>query len=167
MEKHALNVLQQIADNVKGIPSEVQILIAVINIVILGLTLYKLFENTNITRREYIGSIRPYLRLQKAEPLILVNEGRGIAIDIKLTYKKARVRKQFKTVTAMASAPSSITNVRDFIDGTTNIELNPEVNPYTVEAKYKDIEGTRYLAIFEFDYSFNDRFKIVSQEKVS
>lgn len=166
MEKHALNILQQIAENVKGIPPEVQMFIAAINILILGVTLYKLFENTNITRKEYIGSIRPYLRLQKAEPLVLVNEGRGIAINIKLTYKKGKIRKQFKTVTAMASAPGSITNVKDFIDGTTNIELNPEVNPYAVEAKYKDIEGTQYLAIFEFDYSFNDRFKIVKQEKI-
>lgn len=182
-----LGMLKQIADNVKGVPPEMQIIFAIINILFalistfaLIWTLIKLIENTklanknteitngllNYAKKQHITSIRPYLRLQKQKPLILVNEGRGVAINIELIYVNGKVKKNFNSVPAMASAPGSSTVVKDFIDGSTNTILNPETNHFAVEAKYEDIEGNKYKAEFMADYSFNDRFRIVSQKSI-
>ncbi len=187
LAQQAIKELHQISENVKGVPPDLQITFAIVNILFalvstfaLIWTLRKLIENTkianknteltngllNYAKKQHIASIRPYLRLQKQEPLILVNEGRGIAINIKLTYINGKIKKDFNSVPAMASAPSSFTTVKDFMDGSTNTILNPETNPFNVEANYEDIEGNKYKAVFESDYSFNDRFRIASQKSI-
>jgi len=116
--------------------------------------------------KQNITSIRPYLRLQKAavaHHLQLINEGKGIAVNLTPLYRKDSKEIPLLKIPAMAAAPGSITT--SFVYDDFREELDPVVAEYKIEITYEDIEGRVYTAIFQSDNSFNDGFKIVSQKE--
>ncbi|MGH7245991.1 MAG: hypothetical protein ACREGI_03590 [Candidatus Levyibacteriota bacterium] len=120
-------------------------------------------DENHVLKKQSITSIRPYLRLQTIEgidnKLRLVNEGKGVAISLKLRYLKKGKEINRYAVTAMASAPGSFTDIHR-----NEITLNPE-DDYSMEIAYKDIEDRKYIAIFEPNLIFNDNFEILKQEE--
>ncbi len=115
-------------------------------------------------RKQSITGIRPYLRLQKKageNRLQLVNEGKGVAVNLKPVYKSDSEEKEMLKIPAMAAAPNSITE--SFAPARLGLELDPSSNSFTVEIKYEDIEKRKYVAIFKSNIEFNDGFEIVKQ----
>lgn len=120
--------------------------------------LKKLAQAQNIT------SIRPYLRLQwqTTDNLVLVNEGKGVAVALKPRYEAGGVIKELLHITAMAAAPNSSTT--SFIPPGFTIP-NPEKTNYEIKIRYQDIESRRYVAIFRSSADNNDKFLIVKQRE--
>jgi hypothetical protein len=118
-----------------------------------------------LLKKQNKTNIRPYLRLQKIEgvngKLRLVNEGKGVAVSLELGYKKGRNKVGEGSITAMAAAPSSWTDIHKG-----EISLDPK-DGCSIDVRYKDIEGHNYMAIFMVDTSFNDGFEIAKQEEVA
>lgn len=120
--------------------------------------LKKLAQTQNIT------SIRPYLRLQwqTSDNLILVNEGKGVAVALKPRYEANGQIVELLKITAMAAAPNSSTT--NFIpEGF--IVPNPEEVRYQIKIRYQDIESRRYVAIFRSSPDNNDKFTIIRQNE--
>lgn len=117
-------------------------------------------------RVEHKTNLRPYLRLQKGgtRGLILVNEGKGIAVNLKPIYKSGLIKRNFLKVSAMASAPGSITE--SFVPPNLGAELDPSVTNFIIEITYNDIEKRNYLATFKSNTLFNDGFEIVDQKEI-
>jgi hypothetical protein len=120
----------------------------------------------DLLRIEHKTSLRPYLRLQKetSSSLILVNEGKGVAVNLKTAYISNSIRKELLAVPAMSASPGSLT--RSFIPRDLGLELDPYKEEFTVEIFYNDIEGRNYKAVFRSNTLFNDGFEIVKQEEV-
>lgn len=122
------------------------------------------YELKKLAQKQNITSVRPYLRLQKEDgnddTLLLANEGKGVAVNLKPVYRKDDKEIPLLTVTAMAAAPNSYT--RSFIKKSMGLNLDPE-NDYSVEISYEDIEGRKYKAIFRTNMQLNDKFEIVKQ----
>ena len=117
-------------------------------------------------RIEHKTNLRPYLRLQKGgeRGLILVNEGKGVAVNLRPVYKNDGETREFLKVPAMAAAPGSITE--SFIPKDLGLELDPSVAEFTIEIAYNDIEKRNYLAVFKSNTLFNDGFEIIEQKEV-
>lgn len=117
-------------------------------------------------RAEHKTNMRPYLRLQKKEgenrPQ-LVNEGKGVAVNLRSVYKKNDIEIKLPGITAMAAAPNSVT------EGLTSARLGIDFDSdddCLIEINYNDIENRNYRAIFKRNPDFNDKFEIVEQKEV-
>lgn len=117
-------------------------------------------------RVEHKTNMRPYLRLQKKEgenKLQLVNEGKGVAVNLRSLYKKGDQEIKLPGITAMAATPNSIT------EGLTPARLGIDFDSdqdCIVEIKYNDIERRNYHAIFKRNSDYNDKFEIVEQKEI-
>lgn len=117
-------------------------------------------------RIEHKTNLRPYLRLQKKtgeNKLQLVNEGKGVAVNLRSVYKKDSLKVQLPGITAMASAPNS------FTEGLTPARLGIDFDSdedCLVEINYNDVEGRNYRAIFKRNADYNDKFEIMEQKEV-
>lgn len=127
----------------------------------------KQISNKHIDRLrvEHKTNLRPYLRLQKKtgeNKLQLVNEGKGIAVNLRSIYKRGKQKVHLPGITAMAAAPGSVT------EGLTPARLGIDFDSNEdclVEIKYNDIEGRNYHAIFKRNSDYNDKFEIVEQRE--
>lgn len=117
-------------------------------------------------RIEHKTNLRPYLRLQKGgnRGLILVNEGKGVAVNLRPTYKGYGTTREFLRIPAMAAAPGSVTE--SFVPRDPDLDLDPSVAQFSIEVSYNDIEKRNYLAVFNSNSLFNDGFEIIKQEEV-
>jgi len=120
-------------------------------------------KQINHLRIEHKTNLRPYLRLQKGgnTGLILVNDGKGVAVNLRPMYKGA-VSKEFLRIPAMSV--SGVT--QSFVSKYLGLELNPVKANFNIEIAYKDIENRNYIAIFKSNPLFNDGFEILKQEEV-
>lgn len=120
----------------------------------------------NLAQKQNITSIRPYLRLQKKtgeNKLQLVNEGKGVAVNLQSVYKNNNQDEQLPYITAMAAAPNSVT------EGLTPARLGINFDSdedCLIEIKYKDIEARNYHAIFKRNSDYNDKFEIMEQKEI-
>jgi len=142
---------------------------------ILWFTAFAIFRYTKetywlkkISQKQYITSIRPYLRLQWETKgnLVLVNEGKGVAVDIKFKFvdnNESENSITFNNVSTMSAGGQTRSFVPDSINQ--NESLNPEKKEYKIEANYKDIEGRKYYTVFKTNLKYNDKFEILKQEK--
>jgi hypothetical protein len=122
-----------------------------------------------ISKKQSITDIRPYLRLQMTNTttfLQLVNEGKGVAVNLEPIYIKGKIRKPLLRIPAMAAAPNS--NTINFVpyELARSVNLDPEIAYYMILVNYEDIEGRKYEAIFQSDKDYNDKFSIISQDEV-
>lgn len=121
-----------------------------------------------LSQKQNITSVRPYLRLQweATKNLVLVNEGKGVAVNLRPIFKKGNNQRRLIQISAMAASPGSQT--RSFIPNNFQPPLDPNLNfnKYLIEIAYTDIEKRQYIAIFETDTNFNDEFKIIRQEEI-
>src|SRR6266404_4823371 len=103
-------------------------------------------KQTQHLRIEHKTNLRPYLRLQKGgmRGLILVNEGKGVAVNLKSEYKGYGVTREFLKIPAMAAAPQSKTE--SFVPQNSDLDLDPSVTEFTIEITYNDIENRNYRA---------------------
>ena len=118
-----------------------------------------------LAQKENITSIRPYLRIQKKpgeNRLQLVNEGKGVAVNLRSIYKKGNQRIQLPGITAMAVAPESMTE--GLSPSKLGIDFDSD-DDCSIEIDYEDIEGRRYFAIFKRNTDYNDKFEIVVQRE--
>lgn len=117
-------------------------------------------------RIEHKTNLRPYLRLQKGgnTGLILVNEGKGIAVNLRPVYKSNNQKRELLKIPAMSSSPGSITE--SFVPKNSGLELDPSAKEFTIEIAYNDIEKRNYLAVFKSNTLFNDGFEIIKQEEI-
>ncbi len=118
-------------------------------------------------RVEHKTNLRPYLRLQSGgqRGLILVNEGKGVAVNLRPVYESGTSgTRDLLKVPAMAAAPNSVTE--SFVPKGFALNLNPNLVQFTIEIAYNDIEGRNYLAVFKSNPLFNDGFEIIKQEEV-
>ena len=117
-------------------------------------------------RIEYKTNLRPYLRLQKKtgeNKLQLVNEGKGVAVNLRSVYKKGEQKIKLPGITAMAAAPGSVT------EGLTPTRLGIDFDSdeeCLIEINYNDIEGRNYYAAFQRNPDYNDKFEIVEQKEI-
>lgn len=142
--------------------------------IVLWLTVFVILRYTKetywlkkIAQEQYITSIRPYLRLQweTTGNLVLVNEGKGVAVNLQPTFKKDREKYPLLQIPAMAAAPGSQT--RSFVPSSFVLPLDPNLknNEYIIEVAYTDIEQRSYIAIFKTNTRVNDSFEIIKQEE--
>lgn len=123
-------------------------------------------KQTEHLRREHKTNLRPYLRLQKKageNKLQLVNEGKGVAVNLRSVYKKGKNQINLPGITAMAAAPNSVT------EGLTPARLGIDFDSdedCLIEINYNDIEGRNYHAIFKRNSDYNDKFEIVEQKEI-
>ena len=118
-------------------------------------------------RTEHKTNMRPYLRLQKKEgenKLQLVNEGKGVAVNLRSVYEKDRVKTQMPGITAMAAAPNSMTE--GLSPARLGIDFESE-DECLIEIKYRDIEGRNYRGVFKRNSEYNDKFEIIEQKEVA
>lgn len=117
-------------------------------------------------RIEHKTNLRPYLRLQKKageNRLQLVNEGKGVAVNLRSIYKKENREIQLPGITAMVAAPGSAT------EGLTPARLGIDFDSnedYLIKINYNDIEGRNYQAVFKRNTDYNDKFEIVEQREI-
>lgn len=117
-------------------------------------------------RQDYKTNLRPYLRLQKKEgenKLQLVNEGKGVAINLRSVYKNDKQKVRLPGITAMAAAPNSVT------EGLTPARLGIDFDSDAdclIEINYNDIEWRNYRATFKRNSDYNDKFEILEQKEV-
>lgn len=117
-------------------------------------------------RVEHKTNLRPYLRLQKKigeNKLQLINEGKGVAVNLRSVYKKDSRTVRLPGITAMAAAPASVT------EGLTPLSLginHDSDDECIIEINFNDIEGRNYRAIFKRNSDYNDKFEIVEQKEV-
>lgn len=124
-------------------------------------------KQTEHLRIEHKTNLRPYLRLQKGgeRGLILVNEGKGVAVNLRPIYKNdGGVTREFLQIPAMAAAPGSWTE--SFVPIGFDLGLNPSIGNFTVEINYNDIEERNYYVVFKSNPLFNDGFEIIRQEEI-
>lgn len=116
-------------------------------------------------RIEHKTNLKPYLRLQKGgeRNLIIVNEGRGVAVNLRPVYKSAEISREFLRIPAMSAAPNSST--KSFVPIGHGLELDPSVEKFIIEVAYNDIEKRNYIAIFQSNPLFNDGFEILEQKE--
>ena len=115
-------------------------------------------------RKQFTTSIRPYLRLQKKageDKLQLVNEGKGVAVNLRPVYRRDSTEQEMLKIPAMAAAPNSVTE--SFAPRSLGLELDPSAANFTIDIVYEDIEGRRYIAAFKSNTAFNDGFEIIKQ----
>lgn len=117
-------------------------------------------------RVEHKTNLRPYLRLQKKtgeNKLQLVNEGKGVAVNLRSLYKKENREVRLPGITAMAAAPNS------FTEGLTPARLGIDFDSdedCLIEINYNDVEGRNYRAVFKRNADYNDKFEITEQKEV-
>lgn len=117
-------------------------------------------------RKEHKTNLRPYLRLQKKtgeNVLQLVNEGKGVAVNLRSVYKKDGHEVQLPGITAMASAPNSFTE--GLTPARLGINFDSDEN-CQIEINYNDVESRNYHAVFKRNADYNDRFEIVEQKEI-
>lgn len=117
-------------------------------------------------RVEHKTNLRPYLRIQKKEgenKLQLVNEGKGVAVNLRSVYKKNGHEVQLPGITAMAAAPGSVTEGLTPARVGINFDSDEDC---LIEIKYNDIEGRNYYAVFKRNSDYNDKFEIVEQKEI-
>lgn len=123
-------------------------------------------EQTDHLKIEHKTNLRPYLRLQKKtgeNKLQLVNEGKGVAVNLRSTYRKGEQAVQLPGITAMAAAPGSVT------EGLTPARLGIDFDSdddCLIEIKYNDVEELNYRAVFKRNSDYNDKFEIVEQKEI-
>lgn len=124
---------------------------------------WETYNLRKIAEVQGITSIRPYLRLQTIDgednKLRLVNEGKGVAVNLKVKYSNKEEMKILKSITAMAAAPGSYTDLRSL-----GVDFNTEKD-FTIEVKYLDMEKRNYIAFFKSNTEFNDKFEIIRQNE--
>lgn len=120
-------------------------------------------KQINHLRIEHKTNLRPYLRLQKGgiNGLILINEGKGIAVNLRPIYKGV-VNREFLKIPAMSVSGMT----QSFVSKKLGLELDPIKVNFNIEISYKDIEGRNYIAIFKSNPLFNDGFEIIKQEEI-
>lgn len=129
--------------------------------------------------------MRPFIRLQLdsyLESIDIVNEGRGIAIHMKLQiyYKNEKLKAVFKRE-LIAPGARNKTSIdmeelgeewdmicKDMKKVRTNFTdiFNQNKNITDVEVEFQDIEENKYSAYFKYSNKINDRFRIVTQKRV-
>lgn len=117
-------------------------------------------------RQEYKTNLRPYLRLQKKEgenKLQLVNEGTGVAVNLRSFYKANGNQIKLPGITAMAAKPNSVTE--GLTPARLGIDFDSDKN-CLIEINYNDIEGRNYHAIFKRNPDYNDKFEILEQKEI-
>lgn len=123
-------------------------------------------KQTNHLRIEHKTNLRPYLRFQKKtgeNKLQLVNEGKGVAVNLRSVYKKDGNVIQLPGITAMASAPNSVT------EGLTPARVGIDFDcddDCLIEINYNDVEERNYHAVFKRNPDYNDKFEIVEQKEI-
>lgn len=118
-----------------------------------------------LAQKQNITSIRPYLRLQKKageNQLQLVNEGKGVSVNLRSVYKKGDQEILLPGITAMAAAPGSFTE--GLTPARLGINFDSDID-CSIEINYEDIEGRKYYAIFKRNAEYNDKFEIVKQRE--
>lgn len=118
-----------------------------------------------LAQKQNITSIRPYLRLQKKtgeNKLQLVNEGKGVTVNLRSVYKKDNQQTQLPHITAMAAAPNSVTE--GLTPSSLGIDFDSDED-CLIEIEYEDIEGRQYYVIFKRNADYNDKFEIVKQQE--
>lgn len=123
-------------------------------------------KQTYHLRIEHKTNLRPYLRLQKKtgeNKLQLVNEGKGVAVNLRSIYRKGEHEVQLPGITAMAAAPGSVT------EGLTPARLGIDFDSdedCQIEINCNDIEKRNYRAVFKRNADYNDKFEIVEQREI-
>lgn len=123
-------------------------------------------KQTDHLRIEHKTNLRPYLRLQKKtgeNKLQLVNEGEGVAVNLRSIYKKSGQEVRLPGITAMTAAPNSVTE--GLTPARLGINFDSDEN-CLIEIKYNDIEGRNYHAIFKRNSDYNDKFEIIEQKEI-
>lgn len=145
-------------------------------------------------RKQSNFEMRPYLRLQWSnDPMRprgvfeIINNGRGLAIDVKFDKFDIKCLKQVirfsiknrplvsnmsgsiidiieldETKEVIEGADLSVDNIKDYIE-----TVGSSVNGFSITVKYRDIENHKYIVIFKFDESYNDKFRIEFQDLAS
>lgn len=116
------------------------------------------------TQRQYISSIRPYLRLQWSTDhgLIIKNQGKAVAVDLQFSSDEV-AEVDISSVPAIGvdgQATGLIPGGRGQFDF-----LDPYKRKYNLRVDYENAEGKKYFAIYQSDVSYNDRFKILEQKE--
>jgi hypothetical protein len=142
-------------------------------------------EQLEETREQTDLQIMPYLRLQwnnDRDKYVydIVNEGEGLAIDVEFASMKfldQKIESDYKIKSRPLIAKSKPTTVTtDELNDTNNIVQGVGIKGYLerkialghyIEAKYKDVKDRKYKVVFQSDASYNDRFKIVEQKRIS
>ena len=143
------------------------------------------------TRKQTDFEMKPYLRMQisnnEHDIFKIVNCGRGLAIDIRfekfiIENQKQEIGLLIKSRPLISPSNKGVTVVEysellDNIEGTLcakagiapgNIKrvIMQNLNKnFLIKATYKDIEHNIYEVIFQADLSYNDRFRIIKQDK--
>lgn len=123
-------------------------------------------KQTERLRIEHKTNLRPYLRIQKKEgenKILLVNEGKGVAVNLRSTYKRNNYKVELPGITAMAAAPGS------FTEGLTSSKLGINFDSdeeCIIEIFFNDIEMRNYHAIFKRNFDYNDKFEIIEQKEI-
>ncbi len=139
-------------------------------------------------QRDY--ELKPYLKLKLAEDkdklFYLSNEGRGIAVDVEFkTIKIVEVPGEIEIKFNIKKRPAlpSKSNSTVSIDEVPDSEILESLRYYNATKKfviessldkieniiinYKDIEKNEYEVRFKYDENYNDKFKIINQEKLT
>lgn len=153
------------------------------------ITVWQAFRSISETRRTTELSLRPFLRLEYSrykEPynadaggslgvikmdlwqyqILLINEGSGVAVDVKFEPIKLKGIEQsfeIKTVTAMSPKGGS-TRLKDEALTPEDLDLldpGHAVEPYEVKVKYKNLEGTSYPQVFISSRKHNDGYEVI------
>lgn len=143
------------------------------------------------TQKQTDFEMRPYLRLQWSNDSMrprdvfeIINNGRGLAIDVKFDQFDIRCIKQvirfsIKNRPLVSNMGGSIVSINELNETKKVIEganINMESikdyietagfsrGGFSITVKHKDIENHKYIAIFKSDESYNDKFRIEFQD---
>jgi hypothetical protein len=137
------------------------------------------------TRKQIDMQLKPYLRLQwnnedNNKVYDIVNEGEGLALDVEfapipfqdqdlLSVFQIKSRPLIAKSKATSVTTSELVNPDNFVRETVNIkgylEQKFDLN-YKIKATYLDVEKRKYKVIFKSDETYNDKFKIVEQDRI-
>ncbi|MBU0612399.1 hypothetical protein KKB10_00120 [Patescibacteria group bacterium] len=121
-------------------------------------------------RKQTFLNIRPFIRLQwiNNDGIRIINEGYGIALNVRLSFSNGGVIN--RTIISGEKASKSYTDAgyEDMINKKTDIsssffftrKYSPNDNVYTIDVTYQDVAGIFYLQTFRTDSILNDKYKL-------
>jgi len=114
-------------------------------------------------------ALRPFIRLQwtDGDCIRIINEGHGIAIQLKLSFSNTGFIR--RSILCGEEASKSYTDACfDDIENRNDINIRnfrevylPKKNTYSIEVTYKDIAGNCYKQVFKTDAKLNDKYKLI------
>ncbi len=92
-----------------------------------------------------------------------MNEGKGVAVNLRSVYEGGVDSIKLPGITAMAAAPDSVTE--GLTPARLGIDFESDVD-CSIKIDYNDIEGRNYRVVFKRSSDYNDRFEIIEQKEV-